>query len=188
MLEIILIAIGLAMDAFAVSVCKGLKMTDRIDFKYALIIALFFGVFQAGMPLIGWIMGIQFESYITSIDHWIGFILLVFIGAKMIYEAFGSNEDDGEIKYDLKEITLLAVATSIDALAVGITFAFMDNVNIWSSILYIGLITFALSVVGVIIGNKFGMRFKTKAEVAGGVILILIGVKILLSGLGIINF
>lgn len=186
MIEIFLIAVGLAMDAFAVSVCKGLKMIDRVDYKYAVIIALFFGIFQAVMPLIGWFAGIQFEAYIQSIDHWIGFALLALIGVKMIYEAFGS-EDDVSIKYDFKEITILAVATSIDALAVGITFAFLD-INIWSSILSIGVITFVLSIVGVIIGNKFGMRFKTKAEVAGGVILILIGVKILLSGLGIINF
>ncbi len=188
MIEIVLIAVGLAMDAFAVSVCRGLKMTERIDYKYAVIIALFFGVFQAAMPLIGWFAGIQFEAYITSVDHWIGFALLVFIGVKMIYGAFGGdNDDDDGIKYDFKEITLLAIATSIDALAVGITFAFLD-VNIWSSILYIGSITFILSIVGVIIGNKFGMRFKTKAEVAGGVILVLMGVKILLNGLGIINF
>ncbi|MCI5893645.1 MAG: manganese efflux pump MntP family protein [Clostridiales bacterium] len=188
MFEIILIAIGLAMDAFAVSVCKGLKMTEKIDYKYAFIIAFFFGFFQAIMPLIGWIAGKQFEAYITSIDHWIAFVLLVFIGGKMIYEALG-NEDDSssEIKYDLKEITMLAVATSIDALAVGISFAFLD-INIVPSVICIGIITFVLSVVGVIIGNKFGVRFKRNAEVSGGIILILIGVKILLNGLGIINF
>lgn len=187
MIEIFLIAVGLAMDAFAVSVCKGLKMTEKIDFKYASLIALFFGVFQAIMPFIGWLVGRQFEAYITSIDHWIAFVLLVFIGGKMVYEAFGTENDSSEIKYDLKEITILAVATSIDALAVGVSFAFLD-INIYSSIACIGIVTFILSVLGVIIGNKFGMRFKRNAEIAGGIILILIGVKILLSGLGIINF
>lgn len=188
MFEIVLIGVGLAMDAFAVSVCKGLKMTDKIDFKYASIIALFFGLFQAAMPLIGWFAGKQFEVYITSIDHWIAFVLLAFIGGKMIYEAFESEDDsDSEIKYDLREITMLAVATSIDALAVGISFAFL-NINIVPSVICIGTITFVLAIMGVIIGNKFGMRFKRNAEIAGGVILVLIGLKILLNGLGIINF
>lgn len=187
MIEIFLIAIGLAMDAFAVSVCKGLKMTEKIDFKYASLIALFFGAFQAIMPFIGWLAGKQFEAYITSVDHWVAFVLLAFIGGKMVYEAFETENDNSEIKYDLKEITMLAVATSIDALAVGVSFAFL-NINIYSSIACIGIVTFILSVFGVIIGNKFGMRFKRNAEIAGGVILILIGVKILLNGLGIINF
>lgn len=130
--EIVLIAVGLAMDAFAVSVCKGLKMS-KVDYKYTFIIALFFGVFQAAMPIIGWFAGKQFEAYITSVDHWIAFILLAFIGGKMIYEAI-KNEGEGccDLKYDFKEITLLAFATSIDALAVGISFAFLQ-VEIWSA-------------------------------------------------------
>lgn len=181
--EIVLIAVGLAMDAFAVSVCKGLKMS-KVDYKYTFIIALFFGVFQAAMPIIGWFAGKQFEAYITSVDHWIAFILLAFIGGKMIYEAI-KNEGEGccDLKYDFKEITLLAFATSIDALAVGISFAFLQ-VEIWSAASYIGVITFILSIIGVLVGVKF----KSKAEFAGGIILVLIGIKILLEGLGILSF
>ena len=186
-IEVFLIAVGLAMDAFAVSVCKGLKMR-RVDYKYTLIIAFFFGFFQAMMPAIGWLAGKQFESYINSIDHWIAFILLAFIGGRMVWEALHEDdEDDSHIVYDFKEITMLAVATSIDALAVGISFAFLQ-VRILPSVTAIGVITFLLSIVGVLIGNRFGMKFKTKAEVAGGVILVLIGLKILLEGLGLINF
>ena len=185
--EIVLISIGLAMDAFAVSVCKGLQMT-KIDYKYTFIIALFFGFFQAAMPFLGWLAGKQFESYITSVDHWIAFVLLSFIGGKMIYEAVFDKDDDcgNKITYDFKEITMLAVATSIDALAVGISFAFLQ-VNILFSASAIGIITFALSICGAIIGNRFGARFKTKAEIAGGVILICIGLKILLEGVGLIG-
>lgn len=185
--EIVLIAVGLAMDAFAVSVCKGLKMS-KVDYKYTFIIALFFGVFQAAMPIIGWFAGKQFEAYITSVDHWIAFILLAFIGGKMIYEAI-KNEGEGycDLKYDFKEITLLAFATSIDALAVGISFAFLQ-VEIWSAASYIGVITFILSIIGVLVGNRFGVKFKSKAEFAGGIILVLIGIKILLEDLGILSF
>lgn len=186
MVQILLIAIGLAMDAFAVSVCKGLKM-QRIDYKYTIIIASFFGVFQAVMPLIGWFLGKQFEVYIKSIDHWVAFILLAFIGGKMIYEAIYKNDDGTDIVCDFKEITLLAIATSIDALAVGISFALMD-INIWVSIATIGIITFILSFIGVFIGNRFGIKFKSKAEIFGGAILIIIGLKILLEGLNIIAF
>ncbi len=185
--EVILIAVGLAMDAFAVSVCKGLKMR-KIDYRYTFIIALFFGGFQALMPLIGWFAGKQFEAYITSIDHWIAFVLLAFIGGKMIYEAITECDGgDNSIQYDFKEITMLAIATSIDALAVGISFAFLQ-VEIFSSVALIGIITFALSVVGVMVGNRFGVKFKSKAEIAGGVILILIGLKILLEGIGLMTF
>ena len=185
--EVFLIAVGLAMDAFAVSVCKGLKMR-KVDFKYTLIIAFFFGFFQAAMPTIGWLAGRQFESYINSVDHWIAFVLLAFIGSKMVWDALHEDgADDSAIVYDFKEITMLAVATSIDALAVGVSFAFLE-VSIIPSASAIGIITFLLSIVGVMIGNRFGMKFKTKAEVAGGIILILIGLKILLEGLNIINF
>ncbi len=188
--ELFLIGVGLSMDAFAVAICKGLNMRGKINFKHAGIIALFFGGFQAIMPLIGYFLGIGFEKYITRIDHWIAFILLCFIGGKMIVEAIKEwNEVDKqeEDRLDIKELFVLAVATSIDALAVGITFAFL-NVNIWSAISIIGATTFVLSIIGVVIGNKFGSKYKSKAELVGGIILVLIGAKILLEHLGIINF
>ena len=187
-IELILLSVGLAMDAFAVAICKGLNMR-RINYKNALILALFFGGFQALMPFIGWLLGKQFEQYITSVDHWIAFILLSIIGIQMIVEAFkkeDEKEEDAD-KLDLKEYFMLAVATSIDALAVGISLAFL-NVSLVKSISFIGIITFVLSFAGVFIGNKFGVRFKKKAEIAGGVILILIALKILLENLGVINF
>lgn len=185
--EIFLIGIGLSMDAFAVALCKGLNM-KKVNYVHTVIIALFFGGFQAIMPYLGWVLGKQFEDYIVSVDHWIAFGLLLYIGGKMIYEAFhGEEEEEEDDKLDLKELTIMAIATSIDALAVGITLAFLQ-VNIISSITIIGITTFCLSIVGVLIGNRFGMRFKSKAEIAGGVILILIGTKILLEHLGIIHF
>ncbi|MGN1136461.1 MAG: manganese efflux pump MntP family protein [Oscillospiraceae bacterium] len=187
--ELFLIGVGLSMDAFAVSVCKGLNMRGKVNFKHAGVIALFFGGFQALMPLIGYFLGIGFEKYITKIDHWIAFLLLGFIGGKMIVEAikeWKAEDKQEEDKLDIKELAILAVATSIDALAVGITFAFL-NVNIWSAISIIGVTTFVLSIIGVVIGNKFGSRYKSKAELAGGIILVLMGLKILLEHLGIIN-
>lgn len=186
--EIFLIGIGLSMDAFAVAVCRGLKM-QKFNIKHTAVIALFFGGFQALMPLIGWFLGKQFEKYITAVDHWIAFALLAFIGGKMIYDSFKKDDDDQGEKdvFNLKEIFVMAVATSIDALAVGITFAFL-SVNIWSSISIIGVTTFVLSAIGVLIGHKFGAKYKNKAELAGGVILVLIGLKILLEHLGVINF
>ncbi len=185
LVQIILIAVGLAMDAFAVSICKGLKM-KKIDYKYATLIAAFFGVFQAGMPLIGWVLGKQFEQYITSFDHWVAFLLLVFIGGKMLVEAFKGEEGEVcQVTYDLKDIFMLAIATSIDALAVGITFAFL-KMDIVIPVLMIGVITFVLSVIGVMVGNRFGAKYKSKAELAGGIILVLIGLKILLEHLGLL--
>lgn len=186
--ELLLMGVGLAMDAFAVSVCKGLAMR-KVNKKQAVIIALFFGGFQALMPFIGWALGIQFESYITSIDHWIAFVLLGFIGGKMIVEAVKPEEDE-EIEQmdpplDLKQLTILAVATSIDALAVGITFAFLDY-PIVEAISIIGVVTFIICIAGVYVGNFFGSKYKNKAEFAGGLILVLLGLKILLSHLGII--
>ena len=181
--EIFLVAVGLSMDAFAVAVCKGLKM-QKINPKQTGIIALFFGGFQALMPLIGYFLGKQFEQYIVSIDHWITFVLLGIIGSKMIYESFKKDEDDNG-GFSLKEIFVLAVATSIDALAVGITFAFLQ-VNIAISVSLIGIITFVLSGCGVFIGHKFGEKYKSKAEFTGGLILILIGLKILLEHLEIL--
>lgn len=184
--QIVLIAIALSMDACAVSICKGLKMKN-IDYKYSLLIAFFFGGFQGLMPLIGWVLGKQFEKYIISVDHWVAFILLAVIGGKMIWEAWGNEEDNTCISYDVKEIVVLAIATSIDALAVGITFAFLET-SILADITIIGVITFLLSFAGVFIGNKFGMKYKSKAEFMGGLILILIGFKILLEHLDMLQW
>lgn len=187
-LEIFLIGVGLSMDAFAVALCKGLNM-KKVNYKHAAVIALYFGGFQALMPFIGWVLGKQFEAYITSIDHWIAFFLLAVIGGKMIYESIKGEEEElsSEQRLDHKELLILAIATSIDALAVGITLAFL-KVSIVKSITIIGITTFILSIIGVCIGNHFGMKFKKKAEIAGGVILILIGLKILLEHLGILAF
>lgn len=181
--EIFLVAVGLSMDAFAVAVCKGLKM-PKINPKQTAIIAVFFGGFQALMPLIGYFLGKQFEDYIVSVDHWITFILLGIIGGKMVYESFKKDPED-ENGFSIKELFILAIATSIDALAVGITFAFL-KVNIAISVSLIGITTFILSATGVFIGHKFGEKYKSKAEFAGGLILILIGLKILLEHLGIL--
>ena len=187
-IELILLSVGLAMDAFAVAICKGLNMR-KMNYKNALILALFFGGFQALMPAIGYLLGKQFEKYITSIDHWIAFILLSIIGIQMIAESFKKDDDKEEDadKLNLKEYFMLAIATSIDALAVGISLAFL-SVSLVKSVSFIGIITFVISFFGVFIGNKFGARFKSKAEFAGGAILILIAPKILLGHLGVINF
>ncbi|MBO4433748.1 MAG: manganese efflux pump [Clostridia bacterium] len=184
--SIVLIAIGLSMDAFAVSVCKGLKM-KTIDYGKTLLIGLFFGGFQAIMPLIGWLIGYKFQRHIENIDHWIAFLLLAFIGGKMIYESFKADEDNSDDTLKLSELFILAIATSIDALAVGIAFAMLSDINIFFSIAIIGLITFILSVIGVAVGNKFGAVYKNKAELVGGIILILLGLKILLEHLGIVK-
>ena len=178
------------MDAFAVAVCKGLKM-QKLNLKQTAIISLFFGGFQALMPFIGWALGVGFRSYIESFDHWIAFILLMFIGGKMAYESFKNEDDANDCGFDIKELLVMAIATSIDALAVGIAFA-MDNIDtlteILLSIAIIGITTFVLSAIGVFIGHKFGSAYKNKAELAGGVILMLIGIKILLEHLGILAF
>ena len=182
---IITIGIGLAMDAFAVSICQGLKMS-KVNKTNAVIIALFFGLFQSLMPMIGYFVGQQFESYITSIDHWIAFILLLLIGINMIRESFAKEEIcECDYKLNIKELTLMAIATSIDALAVGVTFAFL-NVNLLLSVSVIGIITFTLSLIGVLLGHKLGLKFKIKAECFGGVVLIIIGTKILLEHLNIL--
>lgn len=183
---LLLMGVGLSMDAFAVSICKGLSMR-KVNKKQCLVIGLFFGGFQALMPFIGWVLGSQFEQYITSIDHWIAFILLGFIGGKMVVEAIREKDEAVEVgkmdpPLDLKEMFILAIATSIDALAVGITFAFLQ-VPIVEAVSIIGITTFVISVIGVYVGNFFGNRYKKKAELAGGIILILIGVKILLEHL-----
>ena len=181
--EIFLVGIGLSMDAFAVSICKGLKM-HKLNLMQTALISFFFGFFQALMPFLGWLIGTSFYRYVEKVDHWIAFFLLAVIGIKMIIEAF-KNEEETDIGFDLKELFLLAIATSIDAFAVGITFAFL-KIDIFISVLIIGITTFVFSATGVFIGHKFGEICKRKAEVAGGVILLLIGIKILLEGLGLI--
>ena len=186
--ETLLIGVGLSADAFAVAVCKGLGM-KKVNWGHALVIALFFGGFQALMPLVGWAAGTQLSALIEPVDHWIAFGLLAFIGGKMLIDAVKGEDDDdcaacaeGEQKLDLKELLMLAIATSIDALAVGVTFAFL-GVSIWGAVAVIGVTTFALSFVGVAVGNQFGARFEKPATIAGGVVLILIGCKILVEHL-----
>lgn len=187
-ITLFLLGVGLAMDAFAVAICKGLSM-KKVKTKNAIIVGLFFGGFQAFMPFLGWLLGSQFEQYIVSVDHWIAFGLLGIIGGKMLYEAIKGEEEcdhDHSIKeevLDIKELFILAIATSIDALAVGITFAFLKY-PVGLSVTIIGITTFVISVAGVYIGNFFGEKFKKKAEIAGGIILVGIGVKILLEHLG----
>lgn len=185
LIELFLIAVGLSMDAFAVSVCKGLAM-PKCTFKKAAIVGLWFGGFQALMPAIGYILGAQFQEAIASIDHWIAFVLLALIGGNMIHEALDNDEEEADASLDVKTMFLLAVATSIDALAVGITFAFL-KVAIVPAVCFIGSVTFIISFAGVKIGNVFGARYKNKAEIVGGVILILLGLKILLEHLGFLG-
>lgn len=185
LIELFLIAVGLSMDAFAVSVCKGLAM-PKCTFKKAAIVGLWFGGFQALMPAIGYVLGAQFQETIASIDHWIAFVLLALIGGNMIHEALDNDEEEADASLDVKTMFLLAVATSIDALAIGITFAFL-KVNIIPAVCFIGIVTFIISFAGVKIGNVFGVRYKNKAEIVGGVILILLGLKILLEHLGFLG-
>lgn len=173
------------MDAFAVSVCKGLAM-PKCTFKKAAIVGLWFGGFQALMPAIGYVLGAQFQETIASIDHWIAFVLLALIGGNMIHEALDNDEEEADASLNVKTMFLLAVATSIDALAIGITFAFL-KVNIIPAVCFIGIVTFIISFAGVKIGNVFGARYKNKAEIVGGIILILLGLKILLEHLGFLG-
>ena len=180
-IELLLLSIGLAMDAFAVSICKGISM-KKMNWKKAVIIGIYFGGFQALMPVIGYFLGTAFESIITNIDHWVAFILLGIIGGNMIKESFGNESENCNDDVGFKTMIILAIATSIDALAVGITFAFL-KVNLVAAISMIGVITFALSVVGTKIGNKFGDKYESKAELVGGIILVLLGIKILLEHL-----
>ena len=189
-LELLLIGVGLSMDAFAVAICQGLSMT-KIKWGHALTVGLYFGGFQALMPLLGWVLGSQFSGYIQQYDHWVAFILLLLIGGNMIREALSGEEDEAEDTAtgggpDHKKLFLMAIATSIDALAVGVTFAFL-RVEIGPAVSCIGVITFLLSAAGVYIGGAFGDRFQGKAELAGGVILVLMGSKILLEHLGFLG-
>lgn len=178
-LETIFISVGLAMDAFAVAICKGLSM-KKMNWKNAFIIAMYFGIFQMSMPMIGYVLGYGFSEWIKDIDHWIAFLLLGFIGIKMIKEAF-DKEENINYKVDFNTMVMLAIATSIDALAIGITYAFLDAKNIMFSFVLIGVITFIISLIGVKIGNKFGDKYGRKAELIGGLILVFIGIKILLE-------
>lgn len=184
--ELILIAVALSMDAFAVSVCKGLS-TGKLNKKHYFTIGLWFGGFQALMPAIGYLLGSTFEKYITSIDHWIAFVLLALIGVNMIKEGLSKESDENNSSFAFKDMLVLAIATSIDALAIGITFALLPDVNIIMAVLSIGIITFTLSAVGLKAGNLFGLKYKSKAEITGGAILILMGLKIVFEHLEIIN-
>ena len=189
LLEIFLIGIGLSMDAFAVAICKGLAMPNKVDKKGALLIALYFGVFQAMMPTLGWLLGSQFARYVTRLAPWIAFILLAWIGGNMVRESLSKEEreeeETGSVSH--KELLVLAVATSIDALAVGVTFSMLElAVSIGAAVALIGCTTFVISLAGVYVGNVFGAKYKSKAEFVGGAILILIGVKILLERFGVL--
>lgn len=183
--ELFILAVGLSMDAFAVSVCKGLSL-GKIRPKHMVIAGAWFGGFQALMPLIGYLLGIRFAGMVSRYAHWIAFFLLIFIGANMIKEALSGEEEDADASMSPKNMFLLAIATSIDALAVGVTFAFL-KVSIVPAVSFIGAVTFILSAAGVKIGSIFGTKYKSGAEICGGVILILLGIKILLEGLGVIG-
>ncbi len=186
--ELFIIAVGLSMDAFAVAICKGLAVS-KVKPKHMVTAGIWFGGFQGLMPLIGYFLGTTFEEYIVKFDHWVAFVLLGLIGANMIKESLSKEEDEcPDASMGAKQMFTLAVATSIDALAVGITFALLPDVNIGAAVGFIGVITFILSAIGIKIGNIFGAKFKSKAEFTGGVILILMGLKILLEHLGVINF
>ena len=190
-IELFLIGVGLSMDAFAVAICQGLSMT-KIKWGHALTVGLYFGGFQALMPFIGWMLGSQFADRIQQYDHWIAFILLVLIGGNMIREALSGDEEDAaqaetDLRLDHKKLFLMAIATSIDALAIGVTFAFLETA-ILPAIGIIGCTTFCISVAGVAVGCWFGARYKKRAEITGGAILVLLGVKILLEHLGILAF
>lgn len=180
--SLFLLAVGLSMDAFAVAVCKGLA-TPKITLKKACVVGLWFGAFQALMPTLGYLVGYRFQEKITAIDHWIAFVLLVFIGANMIRESFSKEEEGANASLAFKEMLLLAIATSIDALAVGVTFAFLPDIPIIPAVSFIGVITFLLSALGMKVGNVFGTKYKARAELVGGIILILIGSKILIEHL-----
>lgn len=185
LIELFLIAVGLSMDAFAVSVCKGLSVR-KAEVKHGLLVGAYFGGFQALMPAIGYLLGRQFESLITSVDHWIAFVLLGIIGGNMIREALKGEQEELDGSFTFKAMLPLAIATSIDALAMGVTFAFLQ-VQIVPAVLFIGVTTFVLSAIGLKVGNVFGAKYKARAELFGGVVLVLMGIKILLEHLGILG-
>lgn len=185
LLELFVIAVGLSMDAFAVSICKGLSVRE-LKPKHALTVGVYFGGFQMLMPLIGFALGVRFQSFITSIDHWIAFVLLGLIGANMIRESREQDEENLSDSFSFGTMLPLAVATSIDALAVGVTFAFLQ-VSILPAVCFIGATTFILSCIGIRIGHVFGLKYKSRAELFGGAVLILMGTKILLEHLGVLG-
>ena len=185
LIELFLIAVGLSMDAFAVSICKGLSVR-KAEPRHSLIVGAYFGGFQALMPAIGYVLGRQFESLITSVDHWIAFVLLGFIGGNMIREALKGDAEEMDDSFTFRTMLPLAISTSIDALAMGVTFAFLQ-VQIVPAVLFIGVTTFVLSAVGLKVGNVFGAKYKSRAELFGGVVLVLMGIKILLEHLGILG-
>ena len=185
LIELFLIAVGLSMDAFAVSVCKGLSVR-KAEPRHSLIVGAYFGGFQALMPALGYVLGRQFESLITSVDHWIAFVLLGIIGGNMIREALKGDAEEMDDSFTFRTMLPLAIATSIDALAMGVTFAFLQ-VQIVPAVLFIGVTTFVLSAVGLKVGNVFGAKYKSRAELFGGVVLVLMGIKILLEHLGILG-
>ena len=185
--ELFIIAVGLSMDACAVSICKGLSV-QKVTFRHAATCGGYFGAFQALMPVIGFVLGVQFRSLITGIDHWIALVLLGLIGANMIREALSGEEEEVNCSFCIRAMLPLAIATSIDALAVGVTFAAMDiGSKIVFAVIFIGVVTFLLSAIGVKIGNIFGTKFKSKAELFGGIVLVLMGLKIFLEDLGYID-
>ena len=185
LIELFLIAVGLSMDAFAVSICKGLSVR-KAEPRHSLIVGAYFGGFQALMPALGYVLGRQFESLITSVDHWIAFVLLGIIGGNMIREALRGDAEELDGSFTFRTMLPLAIATSIDALAMGVTFAFLQ-VQIVPAVLFIGVTTFVLSAVGLKVGNVFGAKYKSRAELFGGVVLVLMGIKILLEHLGILG-
>ena len=185
LIELFLIAVGLSMDAFAVSVCKGLSVR-KAEVKHGLLVGAYFGGFQALMPAIGYLLGRQFESLITSVDHWIAFVLLGIIGGNMIREALRGDAEELDGSFTFRTMLPLAIATSIDALAMGVTFAFLQ-VQIVPAVLFIGVTTFVLSAIGLKVGNVFGAKYKARAELFGGVVLVLMGIKILLEHLGFLG-
>ncbi len=186
LLELFILAVGLAMDAVAVAICKGLSVS-KVRLRHAVCAGLWFGIFQALMPLIGWLLGVRFQSYIERFDHWIAFVLLAILGINMIREARNDEEECCNCSFAWKAMLPMAVATSIDALAVGVTFAFL-KVDIVAAVVFIGVITFLLSAIGVRLGSVLGQKYQTAAQIFGGVVLILMGLKILLEHLGILNF
>ena len=185
--ELLIIALGFSMDAFAVSVCKGLS-TPQVRLRHMLTVGVWFGGFQALMPLIGYLVGRTFASYIEAFDHWIAFVLLGFVGCNMIREALWGEEETTDDSFCVGTMLVMAVATSIDALAGGVAFALMPDANIGLTVAAIGAVTFVASATGVKMGNLFGARFRSRAELIGGIILVLMGVKLLLEGLGILSF
>ncbi len=185
--ELFILAVGLSMDAFAVSVCKGLA-TKTVKWKHMVLAGLWFGGFQALMPFLGYLCGSAFQTYIEAYDHWIAFVLLAFLGGKMLFEACKDEEEPANASFSVGAMLPMAIATSIDALAVGVTFAILPNVNIGAAVGFIGVITFVFCMIGVKLGNIFGCKYQKPAEIAGGAILILMGLKILLEHLELLPF